>query len=235
MPDPAPPAFVACGGAPFGVWQLVDYDATGVRLLSCPTRLEAQGSDDKWLIRFGDLGAVEGPGNQRLRVVLSVTNACIQKDAAGCAALSTFWTTCASADGLCTCDTGVDFFHMLTPQWTREGGTLTFPNGGMLSYCVDQNTLTVVDAEGVRYKLERRTVEGTPRACGERSAAECTRGSACHPGACTGEAICELQSTEAQCTNRMACSWNASNCGGLPGLCALQDYGTVPGCVLSPP
>lgn len=166
---------------------------------------------------------------------------------------------CSCADGnrgiracgeepACDCEASRSFartaFVRVTRRWLPSvglatvdatGGILTLGSGAKIPYCVEENRLTVVDDANVRYTLERRSVGGTPQVCAERSAAECTLGKGCHSGLCAGGAICDAQESEATCTNRVGCSWNATSCGGRALACELQDYGTVPGCLLSVP
>jgi hypothetical protein len=230
---------------------------------ACPGRATTQPTGFDMILSLEDRGnghLVVSP----LSVTTEVQNSCIQQltkvDCSnienscavsgqvglGCGLFLQQVSCSASPCGLCECQVKEDAIDS-DISWTSTGGTLSIPTSNSVidgtqttlssySYCVDGDTLHLATTWGIEIDLKRVQLAGSPMPCQGRTANNCTSGGGCHTGECQGGPACSDAATEATCTNRMGCNWNASACAGTePAACRLADYGTVPGCDLLAP
>jgi hypothetical protein len=143
--------------------------------------------------------------------------------------------SCSSGScGICECQfTAFELSDEGT--WSRTATELSVSllsgETGSFEYCVQGDIMELHEPSGVAFQLERLQAHGTPTPCASRSSDTCTLGTGCVAGACTGGETCTTATSEANCTNRMGCSWDPSGCSGqAPGYCELAEYDVVPGC-----
>ncbi len=231
------PAFVACGGEPFGTWGAAEVDFAAVKwqFLSSTGSAEVRcpGADPQFdpvvfMLRLDDGGTGENYFGG-FNGTFSVLDSCIEPvgdctDFPGCT---------RGACGTCVCESvpgGAE--GELT--WVRNDAELSVTIGASeitVEYCVQGDTLTLKTTDGsdTVYTLKRGFPHGTPVDCDIRELDQCAS-TGCHVGVCTGSGMCAEGIDETSCTNRSGCSWDATQCAGTVGDCALANYGTTPGC-----
>lgn len=243
--DPEEFEFDACGGEPFGTWVLTDAETVVSKITfgrwetrqstdECAAELELDDIDSlDFRLIFADGGDAE--------VYRSAQEGTYRYDAAcaqaelGASCESTDWNgfDCTEEQcGVCSCPRLVsESSRTETWTWTRTETTVTIRGGTGDSwdydYCVEDDQLQLV-AEGLRLVFARAYTFSNPGPCADRGEAECYGG--CERGRCVGDSDCEAASSEATCTNRQGCEWEAETCFGSPEACRLADYGNVPGC-----
>lgn len=246
-PNPPPSDFDACGGEPFGAWRLLDtvyYDqtltfATGVgskkRSVECLAHPVAQAPALELLLELSDGGvarAVAAGGNVEYRTPESCLMGGLQEtcEQNGCE---------QGACGQCFCLGGTLNLNVPSGSWTRNNAKLSVGSSDQqtaFDYCVQDDRMTLrLEGQQIVLELERVSLLGAPRTCGERSPEECAPAGVlrtdCHIGSCTGGEECPFAMAESDCTNRQGCTWDTSICSGTAApTCAISDYDVLPGC-----
>lgn len=247
---PGVAVFQQCGGDPLGVWRTTSSDLAGFELDlyltsssgssfagTCAAQIESEGTPVDLRLQLDEGGdaalSMRGPS-----LKFTMLESCLRQAIGnGCDALEpvgddAFW--CYRGDcGICSCDYAkADAW--LSGSWISSGSTLTLSSNYApvtLPYCVQEGSMTILlpSNEVVTLRLSARV--GAPTPCEQRSESECLASWDCHPGRCVGSSGCAIAATESDCTNRVGCSWDASQCGGTaPEHCSLGDYDIVPGC-----
>lgn len=240
------PSFNACGGEPFGMWELeamtspaldvyvTERDAQGVPLtdpVSCTgTILEA--TTAKFIIDLQD-----GGGLRHYRgyfdITVDVLEQCIEHSVGRrCDTVQIGNGECQDLCGVCECNMHMSGLALIDYEWARTTTVLSL-GGWDYQYCVQGDTLTLRDVSQLDFRMRRVTESSsTPVACSDRTMEQCASG--CALGACAGTGDCAGASEESNCTNRQGCSWDPLACTGTPQPCSLGDYGVIPGCTLTP-
>lgn len=252
--------FVACGGAPFGLWKVKNVtplrmmftiiQAIGTRESICPVLSLPQGLAADGFFEFKEGGLLRG--SIELKGTVTAKRECAVGTARGlvCSDLSVCKST-TNAEGcdLCECTTSRGATFPAGATWARNATTITIDHGGFNSaqavfdYCVTgPNALLLNDISSgpknstLVFTLERVTRSGVPLACQSRNADTCIKGSGCQVGQCTGSGSCATAKTEGSCLTFQNCTWNAKSCAGTAtATCGEDDYDVVPGCKFVPP
>ncbi len=240
-PVDSAPAFVACGGEPFGIWGAAEVDMTVVKHLFisstgaaevwCPTA-DPQYQPVVFMLRLDD-GGTGANYFSGFSGTFSVLDSCIEP-AGNC---TDFPGCVRGACGTCVCESVPDVVEG-DITWVRNDTELSVTIGTSVitvEYCVQGDTMTLktTDDSDTVYTLKRGYPHGTPVDCDMRELDQCAS-TGCHVGVCTGGGACAEGIDETSCTNRAGCSWDATQCAGtVAEECAFGDYGTTPGCEFS--
>jgi hypothetical protein len=229
--------FVACGGTPFGSWQLTEFDVSaydGGNLKVVNNFLYANSScnNEATPSKDAEMRLILLDGGQGS---VSIKNEAVAYKVAESCLISTVqgscdgFEQCQSDDcGLCSCKTSVADTQG-DIHWTTTNNVLSFASRDF-GYCVDGDKLSL-QAYGSHeiFRLERVYMVGRPLECEYRTADQCLLGGDCHVGACS----CPVYPNEGDCTNHVGCTWDNTPCRGAAAGCGISDYGVVPGCVVS--
>ena len=250
------PEFSACGGEPFGSWELesADFSMPSIDLFYLQDNIAVYKVASCWaeteeVAPNGARLVLEDGGTARFWFPLVSIERRIDPTA-GCVFTgltcpevyaSSNASRCVNVDcGQCTCTSTSGIGQFEAGFWSRTGSTLAVGATSTamnirVDYCVTGDRL-VLHAISAHYVLKRAEFSGVPDACAARSATNCTSSAACRLGECVGAGDCTGATAEANCTNRQGCNWDTSRCAGTaPARCALPDYGVVPGCAVSDP
>ena len=248
------PTFEACGGELFGMWRLTDVDvkATKVTLVSsrtkqkltCPVDAKLVDTPDAAahaLLRFDSggkgIGKIGGP-----LLSLEIKPDCSAQIGETCGDFGCGPGAC----GLCNCSSRTFSWPAAAMSWTRTDSIVALEFEGstallVFDFCVDGNTLALHHVpDRVELHLERVYPRGRPLPCDQRTAETCKNSAqesedGCELGRCVGPTPdCAQGTSQATCTNRQGCKWDATSCSGVQAEeCGAADYDVVPGCVLS--
>jgi hypothetical protein len=235
------PAFEACGGEPFGIWQATkteinnfDFHLTnGSGVTSTCHGQTDTTAEVEFIVEFDD-GGVGRIHYEFPELVASFSDACIQEG---------LGTSCEYIDehecelldcGLCRCTfAGRYFDEEIT--WSRDGSRLTFVTSDTMDtmdYCVDGGALVQSSEDGnLRYTMQKVYLSGVPTSCAERTAETCNV-AGCSLGECAGTGNCGEAYSESSCMQFQDCSWDPDVCKGTANpTCSMADHaGEVPGC-----
>jgi hypothetical protein len=237
------PPFDACGGEPFGLWQLeamtspaLDVDVTERDAQGFPIGAPASCTGTiqnieppNFIIDLQDAGALRyhtGP----YVLTVDILEECISHEV-GRRCDTVQIDDCQDLCGICQCQLHRSGSALIEPEWTRAGSVLSL-SSLEFQYCVQGDVLTLRDAQDLDYRMRRVTESSAPAPCANRTTEQCVAG--CTLGLCSGTGTCADATEESNCTNRQGCSWNPDTCIGEPDPCSLSAYGIVPGCDLIP-
>lgn len=248
-----PPEFTACGGEIFGTWRLVAQDTSQMALWtnaiapldkrnycsaidyhteSLPVQL--------WTFESGGVGWSGGSaGKTSYKIDAQCARRGFPQSGAAEACMYSGAGCALGECGLCACSSqgsssGSDL------EWSVTGVQLdvTFAADNLaddtlsFGYCAEGDKLTLrSEATGVVSTFERAFVSGTPEPCAGRAPEACT--GACMRSVCVGANSCGRYLDESSCRVQQGCTWDPDACWGV-AECRYQDYGTEPGCIISP-
>ena len=185
------PAFSACGGQPFGVWEVEDYQVNPILTLpsaSCPYLVKSllqNAAMAPFRIALEDGGTAEVSAEWAPQVTFSVQQSCVG-DCQSVSSPNTNLVVSCTDDtcGTCNC-TAYSTIRGVYTGWTRTDTTITVTDAALAGgYCVQGDTMTFEDSTGFIYSLRRMFVGGQPTDCSTRLSGTCSEG--CTLGACQG-------------------------------------------------
>lgn len=242
------PVFAGCGGEPFGTWGAARTDWSALKWsfatlgaggnpiaeAACPVGMP-DFDEPVLMLRLDDggKGAVYFSGIAGRGTLLE---SCVTSLGASC---DSFSGCATSACGTCECESEPYVLRDHDMTWVRQDARLTLSVGAVelsFDYCVLGDTLTLKPTDGsdVVFELKNGYAHGTPTACSLRDVDECAS-TGCRVGVCSGAGgTCGEGVDETSCTNRAGCAWDPTRCAGSITPCALEHYGTTPGCEFTP-
>jgi hypothetical protein len=257
------PCFEPCGGEPFGAWVVEEtcFPATaGTHANSACTEVaQGTGGESDLRLRILDGGDLQMRGTEAWTLNARVSLSCLQIETVNRCGDATFWSdatlfsssspmSCApSACGVCECE-GETISQAVSGGlgWSRSDNLLQL-GGASVAYCVQGDELWIGgNNEGsepkVSYKFKRRSCEGTPLACAERTLEQClSPHSGCIVGTCkpvTGgmSARCAAAGSASECGVLSGCTWDPARCSGAAGeSCEFEMCEAEPGCTWGAP
>ncbi|MES1166237.1 MAG: hypothetical protein ABUR63_10790, partial [Verrucomicrobiota bacterium] len=236
------PCFEPCGGDPYGSWILEESCFNSVTTRKGNCEMVAQGipgNNDITLQILAD-GTYQVTGAEDWSFTARMSLGCrglTSTDQFGAAAMNvdallfspTHTVTCAAnACGACDCANPSEQAPITFP-FSVDGTT---PVGNVLElgifrtpYCVQNDVLWIGGAglDGtpkVSYKFRKKSCQGTPAVCEQRTPAQCMQDSYCILGSCVGtprdpNTTCAINDA-AICTSNPGCRWLPNACTGYP-------------------
>ena len=267
-PDQCPraavaPCFTPCGGEPYGTWILEESCFKSVTTRKGDCEMVAQGTPGKNDITLQILadGTYQVFGAEDWSFTARMSLGCrglTSTDQCATAAMNvdallfspTHTVTCAAnACGACDCANPSEQAPITFP-FSVDGTT---PVGNILElglfrtpYCVQDDVLWIGGAglDGtpkVSYKFRKKSCQGTPAVCAQRTPAQCTQDSYCTLGSCVGTPrdpiLTCFGADQASCTSLPGCRWLPNACIGYePATCDLAAcVGKALGCAFGAP
>ena len=255
---PTLPPFEACGGEPFGYWHTTVFPPEPYLVLgaafkttwSCPANPSTLPAPFDFRIHIGDGGVLKIIFWSGLSTATALRSCLADGSDLPCnlapstnpdltgfdpEAYSCVETGC----GICECVFRFNGARDEDGEWSRATtpvNTLWFEangNSSSFEYCVRGDTLELRRTySDIRYRLDRVVPSGVPTPCSSR-APDCY---GCTPGICVGTGTCTGAAAESECTNRIGCTWDPTQCSGEAGdTCLFESYDAVPGCTFVRP